>query len=161
MSEPEPNPQTAGAARDLAEVPAVEVVTAAAVHLMSAAAVKTGLADGPDAQELKDLDEARKLITALAGLVTAAAPEVGSSHAAPLRDGLRSLQLAFREASLIPDAPGKGPGEKWTGPVNCPSLLNSTDLLNVTEPCRPMPAPPSAYSRRRGRKVCRNHAMTV
>ncbi|MET1051119.1 MAG: DUF1844 domain-containing protein, partial [Mycetocola sp.] len=35
-----------------------------------------------------------------------------------LRDGLRSLQLAFREASVIPDPIGKGPGEKWTGPVN-------------------------------------------
>lgn len=105
-------------ARDIAEVPAVEVITTTAVHLMSAAAVKCGLADGPDAAELKDLDEARKLITALAGLITAGAPEIGSQHAAPLRDGLRSLQLAFREASLIPDAPGQGPGEKFTGPVN-------------------------------------------
>ena len=106
------------ATRDIADVPAVEVITTAAVHLMSAAAVKCGLAEGEDANELKDLDEARKLITALAGLVTAGAPEIGSQHAAPLRDGLRSLQLAFREASIIPDAPGKGPGEKFTGPVN-------------------------------------------
>ncbi|MEV4954744.1 MULTISPECIES: DUF1844 domain-containing protein [Paenarthrobacter] len=104
--------------RDIAEVPAVEVITTGAVHLMSAAAVKVGLADDPNAEDLKDLDEARKLITALAGLVSAAAPEIGSQHAGPLRDGLRSLQLAFREASLIPDAPGKGPGEKFTGPVN-------------------------------------------
>lgn len=104
--------------RDIAEVPAVELINTVAVHLMSAAAVKVGLAEGPNAADLKDLDEARKLITALAGLVTAAAPEVGSTHAAPLRDGLRSLQLAFREESIIPDAPGKGPGEKWTGPVN-------------------------------------------
>jgi hypothetical protein len=104
--------------RDIAEVPAVEVITTGAVHLMSAAAVKVGLADDPNAEDLKDLDEARKLITALAGLVSAAAPEIGSQHAGPLRDGLRSLQLAFREASLIPDAPGKGPGEKYTGPVN-------------------------------------------
>jgi hypothetical protein len=86
------------------------------VHLMSAAAVKVGLADDPDADI--DLDEARKLITALAGLVTAAAPEIGDQHARPLRDGLRSLQLAFREASRFPDAPGKGPGEKYTGAVN-------------------------------------------
>ena len=64
-----------------------------------------------------DLDEARKLINALAGLVTAAAPEISDSHARPLRDGLRSVQLAFREASSIPDAPGKGPGEKFTGSV--------------------------------------------
>lgn len=103
--------------RDIAEVPAVEVITTTAVHLMSAAAVKCGLAEGPDAAELKDLDEARKLIIALAGLVTSAAPEIGSQHAGPLRDGLRSLQLAFREASFAPDAPGKGPGENLTGPV--------------------------------------------
>ncbi len=108
----------AAAARDISEVPAVELINTAAVHLLSAAAVKCGLAAGPDAEELKDLDEARKLITALAGLVTAAAPEIGSQHAAPLRDGLRSVQLAFREASLIQDAPGQGPGEKFTGPVN-------------------------------------------
>ena len=104
--------------RDISEVPAIEVITTAAVHLMSAAAVKLGLATEENAQKLKDLDEARKLITALAGLVTAAAPEIGSQHAGPLRDGLRSLQLAFREESIIPDAPGKGPGEKYTGPVN-------------------------------------------
>lgn len=108
----------AQAVRDIAEVPAVEVVNTAAVHLLSAAAVKCGLAEGPDAEDLKDLDEARKLITALAGLVTAAAPEIGSQHAAPLRDGLRSVQLAFREASAYPDKPGQGPGEKFTGPVN-------------------------------------------
>lgn len=102
------------AARDIAEVPAVEVITAAAVHLMSAAAVKCGLAEDVDA----DLDEARKLITALAALVTAAAPEIGNQHARALRDGLRSLQLAFREASVVPDAPGQGPGEKWTGAVS-------------------------------------------
>ena len=101
------------AARDIADVPAVEVITAAAVHLMSAAAVKVGLAEDVEA----DLDEARKLITALAALVTAAAPEVGNQHARPLRDGLRSLQLAFREASVVPDPPGQGPGEKWTGAV--------------------------------------------
>ena len=51
------------------------------------------------------------------GLITAAAPEIGSQHAGPLRDGLKSLQLAFREASPFPDAPGAGPGEKFTGPV--------------------------------------------
>jgi hypothetical protein len=103
--------------RDIADVPAVELINTVAVHLMSAAAVKLGLGDGPDATSEIDLDEARKLITSLAGLVTAAAPEISDSHARPLRDGLRSLQLAFREASPIPDAVGAGPGEKYTGPV--------------------------------------------
>ena len=102
------------AARDLADVPAAEVIAAAAVHLMSAAAVKCGLAE--HGEQHLDLDEARKLITALAGLVTSARPDLGV-HAAALRDGLQSLQRAFREASTEPDEPGEGPGEKLTGPV--------------------------------------------
>ena len=101
--------------RDIADVPAVEVINTVAVHLLSAAAVKTGLADDPHAQT--DLDEARKLIDSLAGLVTASAGHLGDHHARALRDGLRSVQLAFREASAFPDEPGKGPGEKYTGSV--------------------------------------------
>jgi hypothetical protein len=104
--------------RDIGEVPAIEVINTVAIHLLSATAVKLGLADEPDAAQQIDLDEARKLINALAGLVTASAPELGDHHALALRDGLRTVQLAFREASSIPDAVGKGPGEKWTGPVN-------------------------------------------
>lgn len=103
------------ATRDIADVSAVEIITTAAVHLLSATAVKCGLADDPEEQT--DLAEARKLINALAGLITAAAPEISDSHARSLRDGLRSVQLAFREASPFPDEIGKGPGEKWTGPV--------------------------------------------
>ncbi|WP_157155868.1 MULTISPECIES: DUF1844 domain-containing protein [unclassified Diaminobutyricimonas] len=102
--------------RDIAEVPAVEVINTVSIHLLSAAAVKCGLAEEGDAAT--DLDEARKLITALAGLVTASAPFLGDHHALALRDGLRTVQLAFREASPFPDEPGKGPGEKYTGPVN-------------------------------------------
>ncbi|MFD7668676.1 DUF1844 domain-containing protein [Streptomyces sp. NPDC059788] len=109
------NPDFDAMTRDIADVPAVEVITTVAVHLMSSAAVNLGLAE--EGSEHKDLDEARKLIQALAGLVTASATEIGSYHAAPLRDGLKSLQLAFREASLVPDEPGQGPGEKFTGPV--------------------------------------------
>lgn len=109
--------EAAGAARDIADVPSVEVIASACIHLMSAAAVKLGLGEEDNAEELTDLDEARKLINALAGLVTAAAPEISDSHARPIRDGLRSLQLRFREISTIPDAPGKGPGEKFTGSV--------------------------------------------
>lgn len=104
--------------RQIHEVPAAEVISTTAVHLMTATAVKVGLGDMPNAREHIDLDEARKLITALAGLIVAGAPDMGSAHAGPLRDGLRSLQLAFREESIVPDPPGQGPGEKYTGPVN-------------------------------------------
>ena len=103
--------------RDLAEIPAVEVITRAALMLMSAAAEKLGLAgESPEDSPHRDLDEARRLITALAGLVTASAEYLGP-HAGPVRDGLKSLQLAFREFSAVPDEPGQGPGEKHTGPV--------------------------------------------
>lgn len=112
---PAESPDFDAMTRDIAEVPAVEVIVTVAVNLMSAAAVKLGLSE--EGEKYKDLDEARKLITALAGLLDASATEVSSFHAAPLRDGLKSLQLAFREASVVPDEPGQGPGEKYTGPI--------------------------------------------
>jgi hypothetical protein len=104
-------------ARDLAEIPSVEVISRAAVMLMSAAAERLGLSEAdPSSSPHRDLDEARRLITALAGLVTASVEYLGP-HAAPIRDGLQSLQKAFREESTFPDEPGQGPGEKFTGPV--------------------------------------------
>ena len=108
----------AQATRDIADVSAVEVITTAAVHLMSATAVKCGLAEDAAEGGHMDLAEARVLINALAGLVTSAAPDIGPQHARPLRDGLRTLQLAFREASVVQDPPMQGPGEILTGPVS-------------------------------------------
>ena len=103
--------------RDLADIPAIEVISRAAVMLMSAAAEKLGLADAdPDAAEHRDLDEARRLINAYAGLLDGCSGYLGP-HAGPMKDGLRSLQLAFREASADPDEPGQGPGEKYTRPI--------------------------------------------
>ncbi len=107
--------------RDVDDVPAVEMISTVATHLVTAAAVKVGLGPPPEpgdeVADPVDLDEARALITALAGLVTAAAPHLGHHHAAPLRDAVRTLQLAFREASVVPDPPGEGPGESITGAV--------------------------------------------
>src|SRR3954451_2493222 len=114
----QPDPMST-VSRDIAEVPSVEIISTAALHLMSAAAVNLGLAE--DLPEHKDLDEARSLIDALAGLLDAAAPSLGHHHAAPLKDGLRSLQLAFRAASTVQDEPGQGPGEKYTGAVSPPA----------------------------------------
>lgn len=103
--------------RDLATIPAIEVISRSAVMLMSAAAEKLGLgADDPDDSPHRDLDEARRLINALAGLLKGSIEYLGP-HAGPMRDGLKSLQLAFREASAAPEEPGQGPGEWFTGPV--------------------------------------------
>lgn len=97
--------------RDLIDIPAIEVISRAAVLLMSAAAEQLGLAAAdPDRPAHRDLDQARTLITALAGLVKASAPDLGP-HAAAFRDGLAGLQGAFREYSIHPDEPGRGPGE--------------------------------------------------
>jgi hypothetical protein len=93
---------------ELADTPAVEVITQAATILISASAENLGLAT--DDEPRLDLDDARRLITALAGLLAASQDDLGA-HAAPLRDGLRTLQAAFREASSFPDEPGHGPGE--------------------------------------------------
>lgn len=103
--------------RELAEVPAVEVISRAAVMLMSSAAEKLGLSeDDPASSPHRDLDEARRVITALAGLITSSLEYLGP-HAGPLRDGLQALQRAFREGAANPDEPGMGPGERLTGPV--------------------------------------------
>ena len=116
-NQPEHSPAGIPDSRELADIPSVEVISRAGVMLLSAGAERLGLSsDDPDSSPYRDLDEARRLITALAGLVTASAEYLGV-HAAPLRDGLQSLQKAFRETSAEPDPPGSGPGEKYTGPV--------------------------------------------
>ncbi|WP_255498344.1 DUF1844 domain-containing protein [Nakamurella sp. PAMC28650] len=97
--------------RELVDITAVEVISRAAVMLMSASAEQLGLAsDDPEHPAHRDLDEARTLITALAGLLQASLPDLGP-HAAAFRDGLQALQGAFRDYSIVQDAPGAGPGE--------------------------------------------------
>jgi hypothetical protein len=115
QNQPSDSPDAVEAVRDLALLASVEIVGLHAVDLMTAAAVKLGLFEG--GEETRDLAEARILIEVLAGFVDAAAREVGHHHAAPMRDGLKSLQMAFREYSHIQDEPGQGPGERYTGYV--------------------------------------------
>ncbi len=112
---PEEDAFAASASRDIADVSAVEIITTATVHLMSAAAVKIGLAEDEDTGHYQDLAEARKLITALAGLVTAASPEIGGDHARSLRDGLRTLQRLSRKRCRSPTSPVRVPGRNGPG----------------------------------------------
>jgi Domain of unknown function (DUF1844) len=95
--------------RALGTLPAAEVISRAAVALISTAAESLGLAPGEEPD--LDLEEARVLITGLAGLLAASQESLGERRE-PLLAGLRTLQNAFREASAYPDAPGEGPGEK-------------------------------------------------
>ena len=115
MTSQNTNPENAGitAARDLSALSAVEILSLHIIDLMTAAAVKLGEFAGTTT----DLAESRILINALAGLVDASAPDLGSHHAGPMRDGLQTLQRSFKERSAIKDEPGLGPGEKYPGPV--------------------------------------------
>jgi hypothetical protein len=97
-------------AGELAAVPAVAVITWAAALLMSGSADKLGLVS--DSEPFLDLEQARALITALAGLLAASRPVLEVDHQV-LFDGLTSLQTAFRAASRYPDEPGQGPGEQY------------------------------------------------
>lgn len=90
----------------------MEVITRAAVMLMSAAAEKLGLSE--DGTQYEDRDEARRLLTALAGLYSAAAEDLGA-HRQPIRNGIRALQDEFHSSARYPDPPGQGPGEKILG----------------------------------------------
>ncbi len=102
--------------RDLADIPAVEVISRAAVMLMSSAAEKLGLADdNPDASDRLDLDEARRVITALAGLVTA---RWSTSAHTPARS-VRACRRFRRHSGKHPRCRihPVSPGEKYTGPV--------------------------------------------
>ena len=114
---PDPTDPAAGGHVDLADVPADEIISRSILVLMEAAAEKLGMtAEEPLESPHFDLDEARKLITALAGLVDGAAEWLGPK-ASYVRGGLQGLQHTFRESSAHPDAPGEGPGEKYTSPV--------------------------------------------
>jgi hypothetical protein len=95
---------------DLGEVSPAEVITRAAVLLISASAERLGVGD--ETEPTIDLDAARALITALAGLLAASRESLGERGEA-LVAGLQSLQDAFRSASRYPDARGEGPGEKF------------------------------------------------
>ena len=101
--------------RDLADIPAVEVISRAAVMLMSAAAEKLGLSDpDPDDSEHRDLDEARRLITALAGLVTAAMPISGRTQDRCVTGCARCNSRSARPARF-PTSPARAPAKTTPG----------------------------------------------
>jgi hypothetical protein len=93
----------------LTALTAGDVISRAALVLLDAAGDRLGLVPGREPE--LDMDEVRRLITALAGLLAVVQDDLGDRWE-PLYSGLRTLQNAFREASAHPDAPGEGPGEQ-------------------------------------------------
>jgi hypothetical protein len=91
--------------------------TGRVVVVADAAGVVTGVVDSPEPLAARACsDVIYGFVSGVMDEVTATTEYLGP-HAKPLKDGLRSLQLAFRESSAAPDEPGFGPGESLTGPV--------------------------------------------
>ena len=85
------------------------MISRAAVLLMSAAAEQLGLAaEDPDRPAHRDLDQARTLITALAGLLKASLPDLGP-HAAAFRDGLRACRARSGSTRSTPTNQARAP----------------------------------------------------
>ena len=99
---------TTATARDIAEVPAAEVIASVRrpPHVRRGREVRPRRGGRrPTRTWTRPASSSRRWPASC----TAARPDLGV-HAAPLRDGLQALQKAFREASREPDAPGEGPG---------------------------------------------------
>jgi hypothetical protein len=113
MSEQDLTPDQLEQQRDqLASVSAADVVAEAAMSLIALAYVRLGIP--PEQHErFRDLDQARLLVDALGGMLTAADGRLGAPEPS-LRDALASLRMAFAEVAAHleahPDAPAPVPG---------------------------------------------------
>lgn len=97
---------------ELARLRVEEVLIQTVVSLLNLGARKAGLAPGSEAE--RDLDQVRKAIDALRALLPVAEPDLGP-NAAPLRDALSQLQLAYAQLASGEGAAG-GPGGGEGGP---------------------------------------------
>lgn len=79
---------------ELARLRVEEVLIQTIVSLLNLGARKAGLAPGGESE--RDLDQVRKAIDALRALLPVAEPDLGP-NAAPLRDALSQLQLAYAQ----------------------------------------------------------------
>ena len=112
----------------LASVSAADVVAEAAMSLIALAYVRLGIP--PEQHErFRDLDQARLLVDALGGMLTAADGRLGAPEPS-LRDALASLRMAFAEVAAHleahPDdapAPAPGPEPEDSGILRPPSGL--------------------------------------
>jgi Domain of unknown function (DUF1844) len=96
--------------QQLAAVTAADLVTELAAHLVNMATVRLGLPPERHA-EFMDLDQARLLVDALAGLLEGTKGRLGRAEP-PLRDGLAQLRLAWVELAGQAARPGgEGVGE--------------------------------------------------
>jgi hypothetical protein len=115
MSEQDLTPEQLEQLREqLASVSAADVVAEAALSLIALAYVRLGIPPSQH-ERFRDLDQARLLVDALGGMLTATDGRLGAPEPS-LRDALASLRMAFAEVAAHleahPDdapAPAAGP----------------------------------------------------
>ena len=129
MSEQDLTPDQLEQLREqLAAVSAADVVAEAAMSLIALAYVRLGIPPSQP-ERFRDLDQARLLVDALGGMLTAADGRLGPPEPS-LRDALASLRMAFAEVAAHleahPDdapAPAPGPEPEDPGHLRPPSGL--------------------------------------
>lgn len=106
MSEQDLTPDQLEQLREqLASVSAGDVIAEAALSLIALAYVRLGIPPEQHAR-FRDLDEARLLVDALGGMLSATGGRLGAAEPG-LRDALASLRMAF--ADVAQDAGGSAP----------------------------------------------------
>ena len=106
MSEQDLTPDQLEQLREqLASVSAGDVIAEAALSLIALAYVRLGIPPEQHAR-FRDLDEARLLVDALGGMLSAAEGRLGAAEPG-LRDALAGLRMAF--ADVAQDAGGSAP----------------------------------------------------
>jgi len=106
MSEQDLTPDQLEQLREqLASVSAGDVIAEAALSLIALAYVRLGIPPEQHAR-FRDLDEARLLVDALGGMLSATEGRLGAAGPG-LRDALASLRMAFADAAQ--DAGGSAP----------------------------------------------------
>jgi len=118
----QPNEEELRAAQEeLRRVRVDQVVVEAAVSVLNVAVLKSGLVPGSEAD--RDLDQVRVGIEAVRGLMPVV-EQLAPDQAAPIREALSQLQMAYVRATSEPspdaEAPPapeeKAPGEGEAGP---------------------------------------------
>lgn len=121
MSEQDLTPDQLEQLREqLASVAAGDVVAEAALSLIALAYVRLGIPPEQHAR-FRDLDQARLLVDALGGLLSATEGRLGPPEAG-LREALANLRMAYAEIAAGPQEPEPQP-EEDSGILRPPSGL--------------------------------------
>jgi len=136
MSEQQPTEEELRAALEdeLRQVRVEQVVTEATVSILNVAVLRAGLVPGAEGE--RDLDQTRIGIEAVRALLPLVEQAVGAEQAAPIRDALSQLQMAYvRAAGSEPSSGGEGappaPGSAREQPAEGPGPAQRSGRLWV------------------------------